>query len=448
MKHVLTTDFDPVSAKAWKQKIQVDLKGADYNETLLSQTSEGITIKPFYHLDNFEKLPIPINEEPFKVSQSIEIFKVSEANEFAKKAANSGVECLRFYSNSAFEISTLTAGISKEVELQFVFRFLDADFIHELNSELKEHKTSIFIDSIGKLARTGNWFSSKNNDLKTISELLDQKQIALLVDTSVYQNAGANNVQQIAYGLNHAVEYFTELGADKISSLHFEFSVGNNYFMEISKFRAFKYIFQQIVKEYDKELSPTIFASPTRRNKTLYDYNVNLLRSTTECMSAILGGVNYVSNIPYDTVFKKSNDFSYRIAKNQLLILKEESYFNQGDSITQDTYFIESLTKQLAEKSLDLFKDIEAHGGFLKKLFDGTIQRKIRASNKIEQEKFDSGELVLLGTNKFPNKDEKLQHSIELPIQKKKKPRKTLIVPISPKRIAYQVELKRLQDEA
>ena len=173
-----------------------------------------------------------------------------------------------------------------------------------------------------------------------------------------------------------------------------------------------------------------------------------MLRSTTECMSAILGGAHYVANMPYDVVFKKSNDFSNRIAKNQLLILKDESYFNQGDTITQDTYYIEALTKQIAEKSLEIFKDIEAHGGLLIKLFDGTVQRKIGESNKEEQEKFDKGELVLLGTNKFPNEEEKLKDSIELAIRKKKKPRKTLIAPLSPKRLAYQVELKRLQDEA
>ncbi len=445
MKKILSNDFDSVSAKAWKQKIQFDLKGADYNDTLLSQTSEGITIKPFYHQDNFEKLAIPVNENPFKVSQTIELKDVVEANDFAKKAATSGVENLRFNCAKNFDISAIVEGISKTVELQFVMRFFDPEFIKNLNEELDGYNFSVFIDPISRLTRIGNWFTSKDEDFKSLRELLEKKQIQLLVDASIYQNAGANIVQQMTYALNHAVEYLNHF---KVSDIQFEFAVGSNYFMEISKFRAFKYLFQQIAKEYEPEITPTIFATPTRRNKTLYDYNVNLLRSTTECMSAILGGAHYVSNMAYDTVFKKSNDFSNRIGKNQLLILKEESYFNQSDLITRDSYFIESLTKQLAEKALNLFKDIEAHGGLLSKLFDGTIQRKIRESNKSEQEKFDSGELVLLGTNKFPNEVEKLNDSLELAIKKKKKPRKTLIAPISPKRLAYQVELKRLKDEA
>lgn len=445
MKNFLSNDFDPVSAKAWKQKIQFDLKGADYNETLLSNTSEGITIKPFYHQDDFEKLSVPVNNEPFKVSQTIELKDVAEANDFAVKAASSGVENIRFNCAKEFEISEVVKGLPNEVELQFVMRFLDAEFIKKLNAELKDFNITVLIDCIGRLARIGNWFTSKDEDFKTVGELLEARQVELLVDASIYQNAGANNVQQVTYALNHAVEY---LNVFNVKHLHIDFAVGSNYFMEISKFRAFKYLFEQIAKEFDQEISTTIFASPTRRNKTLYDYNVNMLRSTTECMSAILGGVHYVSNIPYDAVFKKSNDFSNRIGKNQLLILKEESYFNQGDAITQDSYYIESLTKQIAEKSLEIFKDIEAHGGLISKLFDGTIQRKIGESNKEEQEKFDSGALVLLGTNKFPNEEEKLKDSVELAIKKKKKPRKTLIAPISPKRLAYQVELKRMQDEA
>lgn len=445
MKNFLSNDFDPVSAKAWKQKIQFDLKGADYNETLLSNTSEGITIKPFYHQDDFEKLSVPVNNEPFKVSQTIELKDVAEANDFAVKAASSGVENIRFNCTKEFEISEVVKGLPNEVELQFVMRFLDAEFIKKLNAELKDFNITVLIDCIGRMARIGNWFTSKDEDFKTVGELLEARQVELLVDASIYQNAGANNVQQVTYALNHAVEY---LNVFNVKHLHIDFAVGSNYFMEISKFRAFKYLFEQIAKEFDQEISTTIFASPTRRNKTLYDYNVNMLRSTTECMSAILGGVHYVSNIPYDAVFKKSNDFSNRIGKNQLLILKEESYFNQGDAITQDSYYIESLTKQIAEKSLEIFKDIEAHGGLISKLFDGTIQRKIGESNKEEQEKFDSGALVLLGTNKFPNEEEKLKDSVELAIKKKKKPRKTLIAPISPKRLAYQVELKRMQDEA
>src|SRR5210317_2094078 len=118
MKHILSEDFDPVSAKAWKQKIQFDLKGADYNDTLLSHTAEGITIKPFYHMDDFEKLTVPANNNPFKVSQTIELKDVAEANDFAIKAASSGVENLRFNCADSFDISAIIQGISTDVKLQ------------------------------------------------------------------------------------------------------------------------------------------------------------------------------------------------------------------------------------------------------------------------------------------------------------------------------------------
>jgi methylmalonyl-CoA mutase len=147
-------------------------------------------------------------------------------------------------------------------------------------------------------------------------------------------------------------------------------------------------------------------------------------------MSAILGGVDGVSNLAYDAIYHKDNEFGDRIARNQLLILKQESYFNQVHNPADGAYYIESLTEQLAEKALALFKDIEANGGLITQLIEGTIQRKINESAQKEQELFDSGKEILLGTNKYPNKNDKMKHDLELFPFVKKNPRKTLITPI------------------
>ncbi len=135
-----------------------------------------------------------------------------------------------------------------------------------------------------------------------------------------------------------------------------------------------------LASEYDVNTNCRILATPSKRNKTIYDYNVNMLRTTTECMSAILGGANTICNLPYDSLYHKSNEFGDRIARNQLLVLKNESYFDKVNNPADGAYYIESLTEQLAEKALDLFKDIEANGGFLNQLKEGTIQRKIKES--------------------------------------------------------------------
>ena len=253
-------------------------------------------------------------------------------------------------------------------------------------------------------------------------------------------------VQQIAYSLGQANEYLNRIPSIN-QPIVFEVSVGTNYFFEIAKLRALRLLFSVIAKEYNHNFDCHILVSPSKRNKTIYDYNVNLLRTTTECMSAILGGADAIANLPYDALYHKDNEFGDRIARNQLLVLKHESYFDKVNNPADGSYYIESLTNQLAEKALELFKDIEAQGGFLKQLNDGIIKRKIQESADKEQELFDSGKEVLLGTNKYPNKNDKMKHDLELFPFVKIKPRKTLITPIIEKRLAEKMEQERLDLE-
>jgi methylmalonyl-CoA mutase len=299
------------------------------------------------------------------------------------------------------------------------------------------------------LAKDGNWFvTNEKNNFETLNLLSKEETTTSIIsiNSALYQNAGANMVQQIAYSLSHANEYF-----NKITILNqpvvFEVAVGTNYFFEIAKLRALRLLFNLIAKEYNHNLDCNIIVSPTKRNKTLYDYNVNMLRTTTECMSAILGGADAIANLPYDALYHKDNEFGDRIARNQLLILKHESYFDKVNNPADGSYYIENITNQLAEKSLVLFKDIEANGGFLKQLNDGLIKRKIQESADKEQELFDAGKEILLGTNKYPNKDDRMKHDLELFPFVKQNPRKTLITPIIEKRLAEKIEQERLEKE-
>ena len=222
-------------------------------------------------------------------------------------------------------------------------------------------------------------------------------------------------VQQLAYGLAHANEYLNHFGEKVIHQINFNISVGTNYFFEIAKLRALQLLWKTLASEYSENVSTChIYATPTKRNKTIYDYNTNMLRTTTECMSAILGGAHTISNLPYDSVYHKDNEFGERISRNQLLILKHESYFNKVNNPADGSYYIESLTQQMAEKALVLFKNIEANGGFLKQLKEGIIQRKIKESGIKEQKLFNNNEEILLGTNKHPNTTDKIKHDLEL----------------------------------
>jgi len=172
-----------------------------------------------------------------------------------------------------------------------------------------------------------------------------------------------------------------------------------------------------------------------------------MLRSTTECMSAILGGADWVNNLAYDEIFHKRNEFGERISRNQLLILKKESYFDKVSNPVDGTYYIESLTKELAEKALAIFKIIEAGKGFIQQLFEGKIQKKIKESATKEEEKLISGDFTLVGLNKYQNPENKMAQDLELFPFLKYHQRKTLIEPILEKRLSESIEKERLDDE-
>jgi methylmalonyl-CoA mutase len=451
MAHNLFEDFNTVSAKEWKQKIQFELKGADYNETLIWNSPEEIKVKPFYNKEDLKgNYGAATQACAFTICQSIFVQDLNKSIERALDTIQRGATSLRFtIPNEAIEVEKLIAAIPLEgVKLYFHCQFLSIDFVKKIDQAAKDKNATIFclIDPIGQLAQEGNWFSTpEKSNFETLEILFNSTQHCSLlsINTSLYQNAGATMVQEIAYSLAQANEYFNRIPNIK-KSIVFQVAIGSNYFFEIAKLRAIRQLFEVVANEYDFNIDCHILATPTKRNKTIYDYNVNMLRSTSECMSAILGGADAVANLPYDALYHKDNEFGDRIARNQLLILKNESYFDKVNNPADGSYYIESITQQLSEKGLQLFKDIENNGGFLKQLNEGIIKRKIQESADKEQELFDSGKKVLLGTNKHPNKADTMKNDLELFPFVKINPRKTLITPIIEKRLAEKIEQERL----
>ncbi|WP_299390020.1 methylmalonyl-CoA mutase subunit beta [uncultured Gelidibacter sp.] len=456
MSNTLFDEFSEATSKQWKQLIQYDLKGADYNETLVWKTDEGIHVKPFYHADEFEKLPEVSDTKAtdWQICQAIYVANVEKSNLKAVNAIARGAESITFILPSeAIVIKDLLVNINlTKVTVYLECQFLSEAFVKHFDFIPSKENIHIYTDIIGNLAKTGNWFKNLKADHLEFEAIVKHTN-SFSINLNLYQNAGANMVQQLAYGLAHANEYLnhfeTVLSAEEKQSFKviFNVSVGTNYFFEIAKLRALRDLWRALADAYHFNPECVIVVKPTKRNKTLYDYNTNMLRTTTECMSAILGGANTICNVPYDAIYHKDNEFSERIARNQMLVLKHESYLDKVNNPADGAYYIESLTDQLAEKSLALFKDIEATGGFLHQLKEGIIQKKIKESAAKEQSQFDKGELILLGTNKHPNADDKMKQELELYPFVKKNPVKTLIEPIIEKRLAEAVEQKRLDDE-
>ncbi|MEO6346865.1 MAG: methylmalonyl-CoA mutase subunit beta [Aquaticitalea sp.] len=463
MNKPLFSDFPEVSSKQWKQLIQFDLKGADYNDTLIWKTNEGINVKPFYHADEFESLPPISNTKAteWKICQSIFVANVEMSNKKAVDAIERGAESINFIlPTENIVIKDLLVNINlSEVTIYFECQFLSSEFVRQFNFFPSKENIHLQTDIIGHLAKSGNWFTNLRDDHAQFEHVVNDSN-ALSVNVSLYQNAGATMVQQLAYALAHANEYLNHLEsspelcgkviaseAKQSFKVTFNVSIGTNYFFEIAKLRALRQLWAALAAEYGFNTECQVFATTTKRNKTLYDYNTNLLRTTTECMSAILGGANTICNLPYDSIYHKDNEFGERISRNQLLILKHESYFDIVNNPPDGAYYIENLTAQLAEKALILFKDIEANGGFLHQLKEGIIQKKIKESAAKEQEQFKKGETVLLGTNKYPNKEDKMKADMELYPFVKTNPVKTLLEPIIERRLGEKMEQERLKTE-
>ena len=449
MSKFLFDEFNGTSPSAWKQKIQVDLKGEDYNNTLLWKTNENIVVKPFYTSEDRNHKEINLPKKGFNICQTIFIDNEKIANSLAIDSLKRGANSIQFKANSSFDYKLLLQNIdTKSILIYFDFNFLNDEFQIELSEFINSNNVYFQTDIIGNLAETGNWFISLKEDHSKLTTIFKNTSNSISVSSDLYQNAGANITQQLAYTLAHANEYLNHFGSEIASKIHFTFSVGSNYFFEIAKLRAFRILWSALLEEYNVENKEAhLFVQPSLRNKTLYDYNVNLLRTTTECMSAILGGANTISNVSYDSIYHKSNEFGERIARNQLLVLQQESYLKEAQNFADGSYYIDSLTHQLAEKSLTLFKQIEKGGGFLNQLKDGIIHKKIKESSNKEIELFNENKIVLLGTNYQQNKQDKMKNNIELYPFVKQRNIKTLFPPLNRNRISEALEKLKLELE-
>ena len=360
-KNQLFNEFENVSSKEWKQKIQFELKGADYNDTLVWESLEGIKVKPFYHQDELENtINVKTEVSNFKILQDIFVFDVEKSNKKAKNAIERGAESIRFtIENENISIEDLMNNLPNEnTSYFFNLKFLSLDFIQKIADFSQEKNATVFLqtDPIGQLVKDGNWFNNLDQDFEILNKVNDLNVASsITIQANTYQNAGANMTQQLAYTLAHVNEYFNRIKEIK-KPIVIEVAIGTNYFFEIAKLRALRILFNTLATEYNYNFDCHIVATPTKRNKTLYDYNVNMLRTTTECMSAILGGANTISNLPYDALYHKTNEFGDRISRNQLLVLKNESYFDKVDNPCRWSLLYRNTYESIGRKSIRLIQ--------------------------------------------------------------------------------------------
>lgn len=441
LKEKLFSEFAPVSTEDWVAKITADLKGAPFEKKLVWKTGEGFNANPFYRLEDLEGLKTTTSlpgefpyvrgtkkDNDWYVRQNIEVTCFKAANEKALDILNKGVTSLGFIIKgdevSAENIATLLNGICPEcVELNFNTCLCKAE---KLIGILAEYFTSKGVDltkcagsvnydpfkkPLIKGHKNENWVEAASAVLKAGEALPKYKVLA--VNAFELNNAGAYISQELGYALawgNELLAKLTDAGFDVTvvaKKIKFNFGISSNYFMEIAKFRAARWLWAEIVAAYKPSCNcackMNVHAQTSQWNMTVYDAHVNLLRSQTEAMSAAIAGVDSITVRPFDEIFETPDDFSERIARNQQLLLKEECHLDKVVDPAAGSYSVEVFTNSIADVAWKLFLETEEKGGFGALANAGEIQAAINASNAARHKAIATRREVLLGTNQFPN---------------------------------------------
>ncbi len=488
MEENLFPDFEPVTRRQWIDRMIQDLKGLPY-EKLIWKSPEGIPVEPVYTRENIETLSGPdslpgefpylrgySSGRPWIIGQDITVTDSKDANRQAQKALRGGAEALGFiYPDHPVPCIGMD-GLLDNIDLATVPVFLENN-LHPyiLYTGLKKaisasgipydkFQGAISFDPLGFLTVHGDYPSTEKDTFQWGKEVMEESDTifphlrTLAVHADIFNHAGATAAQETGYALaagNEYLSYYTENGfpVDKIARhLLFLFAVSGNFFMEVAKFRAFRMLWSAVVKGWNPKdpgsLITHIHATTTLRNKTLYDPYVNILRATTESMSAILGGADSLTVRPHDSMLRAYNETSAHLARNIQLILKHESRLDTVTDPMAGAYYVESLTRQLADKAWDIFLSVEKEGGYRKALEKGSIQDSLATSLNRRLKDIATRKEILVGTNHYPNPEENITAEKKMDhLNMSWSPATKRVRPVDIRRLSEEMESLRLTTE-
>ena len=474
----LFSEFPSTPKEKWIEKINTDLKGADFNKKLVWRTLEGASIDPFYTSENTDHLEYLKGFQNLNLNQTnpqtgarswilyekVSVGDEKAANKESQRAFHMGSNGVNFIINQTElpDLAVLLKNIYPNINpvkftVQENLSVLLNKYLEIIEKNPDIEVTDIIggfnYDPIMQYTLSGDvnedGIKALATALSLTKDIPDFKPVT--VNGSHFHNSGANSAQEIAMVISAAVEYierFESLGIplkEFLSGFEFSLAVGTNYFMEIAKIRALRVLFYNILKAYQlDDLNPgdiQIHSESSVWTKTLYDPYVNMLRNTTEAMSAILGGCNSLSISAFDEIFNQSTEFSTRISRNISNLLKEESYFDKVSDPAAGSYYIEELTDKLVESGLKLFQEIESEGGFAAAFEKGKIKEMIETARDKKHDLISKRREVFIGTNQYPNTSETIDTSeLDIEYSRDNKDQKIL----KPSRGAEQFEKLRL----
>ena len=443
----LFAEFPPISTPEWEQVILKDLKGADYAKKLIWKSPEGIQVQPYYRAEDLDKLnssefnplefgfikPTTGKANAWLIRQDIEVTDFDQAGEKALFLLSRGVQSIGFKMDEPHTVEDVREFL-KDLpleEAEFSFDGFQPDQILEVLNEMADNGTldpekvngSCEYDILGEFSLYGSFEFDENEEFGDITDWMEQAvrfpglKIIGIHGRNFHQ-AGATIAQEVAYSLAQAGEYLDMLTAFLVpaeliaSKISFHFAIGSDYFMEIAKFRAARMLWNHLVLGYDLEkgLVPPMYihAETSRWNQTVYDPYVNLLRNATEAMSGAISGVDSITVLPFDYPYEEPTEFAERIARNQQILLKEESHFDKVADPAAGSYYIESLTSSIAEAAWKIFREIEEAGGYTAAFYQGIIQDAIVTAAIARDQSIAQRREILLGTNQYPNPAEEM----------------------------------------
>jgi len=437
-------DFPAVTTAEWEARIMEDLKGADYRKRLVWKTHHGVEVMPYYRAEHLEALPfmgsLP-GEAPFvrgnktgnngwEVRQDFDDEDLAKANALARKAIANGVQAVGLNVGQVHdgkELARLLQGIDlarTAVHLLHSKNYLP--LFRNLLSLAPDtgFRGSLNFDPLGYMLLHGAPYGSLDNNMADAAELLRLAAgrspgfRVITVNGQHVHNAGAGIVQELAFLLSQGNEYLASLTdqgftADEVApAMQFRLAIGSDYFPEIAKVRAAKMLWSAVVAQYhptkEESRMMNIQAESSMWNKAVYDPYTNLLRTSTEAMSAAIGGVDALVLHPFDATFRPPGDFSLRLARNQQNVLKHEAYFDKVVDPAAGSYYIENLTHSVAEAAWQLFVQTEEQGGFTACAGKGFLKEEIEKTCRQRDMDIAMRKTVFIGVNQYPGSSERL----------------------------------------
>jgi methylmalonyl-CoA mutase len=420
----LFSEFSTTSKEAWKQQAIKDLKGKDFDENLLWHTAEGMVVQPYY------------------ASEDLTDDRITEVQQAQQKPLGWLNQPRVVYENEKITNAQMRAVLQKGADAILLdLNGIAADLIDfsKLFNHLKLSDTPVYFQTQGQetavlaalqkfipyqmkggLADDGlaHWMSTgqmTDRYFESLAEVLKNTQSSpqfriVCVSSHVFHNAGANVAQELAFTLASAVTYvdkLTDLGlsaAEVFAKLYFSVSVGTNYFMEIAKLRALRYLWKQMQRAWGVghgDVPCYIHAQTSTFYDAAITSNTNLLRATTEAMSAVIGGCDTLTVHPFDAALKAPDDFSERIARNISTVLKEEGHLDKSVDAAAGSYYLENLTLQLADAAWKLFLETEQKGGLMDAFVANEVQNAIEENFQNTLGALQTGKRIMVGVNKF-----------------------------------------------